>query len=780
MAERGGNPGAALDAFGDILGEGADGEVPGGAFPDGEPAGLYHRRVRGIRDRVNPFRTGQRRGVSLPVRMEHLTHVSPALASLVYSDPTTALGRMADKFREAVLDVHGEEMGNLEDWIPYFHVRVHGIDDYHHIKIRDLGSFHIEKLVKVTGLITRISEIKPLLRRGTYRCPRCLETFEVVQDRMGQYRSPASVHKRCPNPECNNRKMSSMTLLEHLSDLIDWQMAYLQEPPEDLPPGTTPKGIELVFTDDYVERVSPGVRVEVTGILHFRPDFNPGKSDTSRDPIFDKFIEVVHIKTISEEERGEEITQADEDRIRELASREDIEDLIVNSVATSMYGYREIKHAIAMLAVGGVEHHISGEGRDERGDLNILLAGDPSTGKSQFLTYAKQLSPQRYAYASGKKSTAAGLTAGMVKDGRTGVLTLEAGAVVYASGGICAIDEFDKVDGNDLDSLLEVMVSQSVTINKAGINATMPAKCAILAAMNPKYLRYRPDLSFAENMDLEETISSRFDLIFLMLDNPEPEFDDEFADHILRMFDDDRESGDGEGEAESADQASRDGLWVAEDPDGAERLPRSKLMKYIRYAQERVRPQMTAAARDKAKEYYLQMRAASYGGMGDALIADRRTLSTIRRVAEANARLCLRSEVTVHDIDVAYNLYQYSLRQIAVDDMGNPDLDAIRGLTKSKRDITVKVFKLLKELEREADSTEEYSRRTGVPLGRILDRALSEGVIREQEGVDVEEKLRSVLDTLYDRGDVYKPKDGTTDSESTFKTTRLRRKVRRG
>jgi DNA replicative helicase MCM subunit Mcm2 (Cdc46/Mcm family) len=1100
MAEQQIDPGAALRDFKRIL-EGEGDEVLGSDnFFDGSSADMYHRRILTIPEEVNPFQTGQRRGVSLSVKMEHIAQTAPVLADLIYRHPEKTLDRMGEKFREVVLDIHGEDYA---DWIPYFHIRVYDIDDLHHIKIRDLGSFHIEKPVKVTGLITRISEIKPLLRRGVFQCPQCGNNFEVVQDRMGQYTSPSSVWKACPNPECNNRKLSSMILLEHLSDLIDWQMAYLQEPPEDLPPGTTPKGIEMIFTDDYVESVSPGVRVEVTGILHFRPAFNPTKSDASRDPIFDKFIEVVHLKSVSEEEEAEELLPGDEDMIRQLGNRDDIEELIVNSIATSMYGYREIKLGIAMLAVGGVEHRISGEGRNERGDLNILLAGDPSTGKSvagdeliyidggsgwgrvkigdfvdevlesrrgsvasregsevvrlpggayrtmsmdpedlkvkaarvtevsrheagelvrvttasgraiaatpdhsftalvdgrlktlegselseryslpvakgidlddqdplsevfwdeiseverlgtggrvydigtehghfvagrgdlvthnsQFLTYSKELSPKRYAYASGKKSTAAGLTAGMVKDARTGVLTLEAGAVVYASGGICCttadsefvreggaritfgelfegerydliypdfrvlglntrtlrvepvkvrrafrirprnrvlrlttvdgrsvnltednevlvsleggigwrragrlrrgdlvavprdapakaggraawvalsgveeveadwvydftvasehanfvcndwvihncIDEFDKVDGNDLDSLLEVMVSQQVTINKAGINATMPAKCAILAAMNPKYLRYRPDLSFAENMNLEETISSRFDLIFLLLDNPEPDFDNSFADHILHMFDDDRvESDEGE-ESESG--------WTVVASDGAVRIPKDKLMKYIRYVKDNVRPQLTDTARQKAKEYYLQMRAASYGGLGDALVADRRTLSTIRRVAEANARLRLNETVDEHDVDVAYDLYQYSLRQIAMDEMGNPDLDAIRGLTRAKQDITVKVLKVIRELEGEADATEEYSARTGVPVSKILERAEEKGVLRRQEGVDLAEKLRSVLDTLYERGDVYKPRDGSTDAEVTYKTTRLRRTVRRG
>lgn len=915
-------------------------------FMDGLSVNLYSEKVARLLEEYDPFQERKSVGVSLEIDMNHIRQIprfGDHIITKIFQTPKETLKSLGECFKEVVFSIHGLD---VEDLIPDYHIRVHNISDTYHSKIRNLGSYYTERLVHVTGMVTRISEIKPVLKEGTYQCPMCNETFEIIQEKPGQYTSPVSKWKICPNPECNNRQIKDFTLIERASKLIDWQISYLQEPVEDLPAGTTPKGIDIIFTDDYVEKISPGVRVDITGILYFRPAFNPGKSEAGKDPIFNKFIDVVYIKTISAEEISEDISADDINeilRLKEGRTDLEFESLVVNSIATSMYGYKEIKHGIALLMVGGVEHSIQGEGRKERGDLNILLAGDPSTGKSvngsekiyiktnevwgqqpigdfidrimannhdkvkkmnrseilkieakdelftlgmdpvdlkvkkskltevsrhetesliklttssgrtimttpehsfttlegeelkvmshkdltvgsllpvakkitlengtlhykskifweeiskiepfnsktkvydlgtehghfviaesniithnsQLLYYVKDLSP-RNAYVSGKKSTAAGITAGIVKDRRNDVMTLEAGAVVFASGGVCLIDEFDKVRGEDLDSLLEVMVSQKVSINKAGIQAVLPAKCSILAAMNPKFLRYRHDLNFSENMNLEETISSRFDLIFLLTDDPQEDFDNKYSDWVLDMWDDPEDND--HRISENSEQEEQ------------ETIERRLLMKYIRYAKDFIAPTMTREAKLRTKEYWLELRRASYGG--NAMTADRRTLNTIRRLGEANARLCLRDEVTSHDIEVAFNLYQYSLRQIGMDNLsGEADLDAVRGMSHSKQNISVKVIKIIKELIEEADTTDDYTARGGVPFSIIFERVLEKRILIPQEGKDTEGQLESILNGLYENGSILRPKDGTSSSEATFKPTPIRRNIKRG
>lgn len=938
------NSEALKDSFKELLRGDAISSIEGGEFLDGTSVLAYSHQIDHIvENSADPFSGNNAHiGISIELDISHLVEIrhGAQIAEMVYRTPRKTLEMLSDCFKDVVLERYGTQ---FEEWIPDYHVRVHNIDDIHHIKIRNLGSFYTERMVKVVGLVTRMSEIKPLLQVGQYQCPLCNEVFSIEQEQPGQYTSPSSKWKICPNPDCNNRKVQNFNLIERLSKLTDWQTSYLQEPPEDLPPGTTPKGIEMIFTDDYVERISPGIRAEVTGILYFRPAFNPGSSSSSKDPIFDKFIEVVHVKAISDEDINEELTEDDINAVMAVKdgceTDEELENIIINSVARSMYGYREIKHGIALLMFSGVEHLIENEGRQERGDLNILLAGDPSTGKSveyservyigrraqdgtkwvhksigsivdalmiedresvikkgesevlvidetnpiytmsmdpldlkikksrvlevsrhkaselvkittkggrsikatpdhsfttikkgilkvvdskdlfigtklpvakkitlcneelsfskevfwdeiinieyiyandtvydigtehghfvvangniithnsQLLHYMQGMSP-RNAYVSGKKSTAAGITAAVLKDPRTGILTLEAGAVVFASGGICMIDEFDKVRGDDLDALLEVMVSQHVSINKAGIQARLPAKCSILAAMNPKFLRYRHDLSFAENMNLEETISSRFDLIFLMTDDPEENFDSQYSDWVLDMFDTPDSENLISGEREALDH-----------------IPKNLLMKYVRHAKEEIHPIMSREAKERAKHYWMELRRASYGGQ--AMTADRRTLNTIRRLGEANAKLCLREEVNEHDIDVAYDLYQYSLRQIGLDELtGEYDLDAVRGMSHAMQNISVRVKKTIMELEDEADAHEDYEKRDGVPFSIILDRVRETGIIQDREGVDVEVKLEEVLKTLYDNHTILMPKDGTS-GERHYRVSPIRRR----
>lgn len=726
-------------------------------FFDGTPIDHYRRKIEDILDNFSIYRLRQLRGkcLSIDIDLQHLITTNSLLIEILFKEPRKTLDKMGDVFKDVVIELGGEAYNNITD----YYTRIYNLSENEKYKIRSLGSFHAERLIVIEGMVTKTSQVKPLLKKGVYECKICHETFSVSQTKIGQYISPSSEFQRCPNTSCRSgrREFSNVEIITKQSKKIDWQMVVVQEPPEDLPAGTVPRAIETIFTGDYVDKITPGVRVRITGILYYRPEFNP-KRDASKDPTFERFIDVVYAKEVLKEEMDDDITEVDESVILELKEREDLEDLVVNSIAPHMYGYKEIKHGLALMVFGGVRHHDKITGKRERGNIYILLAGDPGTGKSEMLKYSKELSPKRYSYVSGKAVTLAGLTAGIVKD-KNQIMSLEAGATVLSSDGILALDEFDKLNKPAEDSLLQVMVNEEVAISKAGIQATLPARCAIIAAMNPKHIRYQWDISFAENMNLDETISSRFDLIFLMTDNPNEEWDREYAKRIYNMFDnEDRET--------------------IEEERVTDIIPRDLLVKYVMHAKDNYRPKMTKEAKDLAVKYYIDLRSSSYGTVdAGGFLADRRTPNTIRRLAEANARLNLRNEVLPHDVEVVYNLYQYSLDKIARDEWGEIDIDVIKGMGRKKQNIAVKMKKMIKELEKEADTTEEYTRQSGVPLEIIKNRAIAEKILIEQEGVNIDEQLKSVLNNLIKTQDLYCPMDGSSSEEVTYKTIGLKRTI---
>ncbi len=571
--------------------------------------------------------------------------------------------------------------------------------------LRRIGAEHINRLIMVNGIIVRASATTPLIIRAAFRCNSCMEMNYVEQD--SQYlKSPA----KCMH--CDNRR--SFELVPKESQFINSQRIMIQERPEELPPGQLPRSVNVDLRDDLVDKARPGDRVSLTGTVGLLQ--RQGRGGTLR--IFDLIMEANNVDVSGREMEILEISARDEEEIRELASDPWVFRRLLQSVAPSIYGYEHIKEAILYLLFSGVEKELPDV--RIRGDINVLLVGDPGTGKSQMLQYAARTAP-RGLMTTGRGSTAAGLTAAVVKEGGTGNFILEAGALVLADKGLCCIDEMDKMREEDRGAIHPAMEQQIVPIAKGGIVATLNARTSILAAANPTLGRYNPYQTIAQNISLPVTILSRFDLIFVLRDQPESEKDAHMAEHIL-------------------------GLHRAAGTAVLAPLDLQTMRKYVSYA-KRKRPVMTEEVIEAFKDFYVKMRTASLeGGEASAVSITARQLESLVRLAEARARAHLRDEVTVDDAKAVIALMQRSLEQVGIDvTTGQIDIDLIySGKPRSLQVQLQKVLQTISEMERVSGTVKD---------DELYDALLNDYQISRAEAA----KLVSVL--MRD-GTIYSPRPG--------------------
>lgn len=577
-----------------------------------------------------------------------------------------------------------------------FHVRVRGLPSK--ISIRNIGASHIERLVAFDGIIVRATPVKPLLVEAVFQC-KCGAENRVPQ--QGSFIRPPV---RCES--CG--RTVGFELIPEKSKFIDYQELRVQERPEDLPPGQLPRYVEVYLEDDLVDKARPGDRVTVTGVVRARPETLPGRGKLRT---FSIAIEANHVEVVGKELETIEVSLEDEKRIRELARDEFIHKRIISSIAPSIYGYEDIKEAIMYLLFGGVPK-VTPEGVTIRGDIHVLLVGDPGTAKSQLLRYVAKISP-RGLYTSGRGTTAAGLTAAVLRE-RAGGMVLEAGALVLADKGVAAVDEIDKMRDEDRIAMHEMMEQQTISVAKGGIVATLNARTSILAAANPKLGRYEGRLTVAENINIPVVILSRFDLIFVERDEPDKELDLQLADHILNVH---RRGG----------------------PVMPPILPEI-LRKYVSYARSKVHPRLSEEAAEHLKQFYLKMREASQGAEGSPIAITPRQLEALIRIAEARARVALRDIVIREDAEAAIRIMRKSLQAVgAVQEGEVVDIDTIMtGKPAALRDKLITVMRAVEELQREygeADVEELYRRLEeyhGIGRGdaeKIVKRALQDGIL---------------------------------------------------
>jgi len=603
----------------------------------------------------------------------------------------------------ALYDAVKTESRAFAEKVGKFHARFRGAGDL--VPIRKIRAEHVNKMISIEGIVVRASTIKQRLIEGTFICKNaeCGEIMKVPQDSRS-FSHPTVC------PRCGKR---GLEFSPENSTFIDVQTLVVQERPEDVPSGQLPRSMEVLVADDLVDRVRPGDRVLINGILSVKQEHSPR---LGRLTTFTTYLEANHIEVSTKGVEDVEITPEDEEKIREVAKDPNIVEKIVKSIAPSIYGMEEVKEAIAYMLFGGIPK-VMPDGVKIRGDLHVLIVGDPGTAKSQLLQYVAKLAP-RGIYTSGKGSTAAGLTATVVRDKNTGDFFLEAGALVLADNGIAAIDEIDKMRDEDRVAMHEAMEQQTVSIAKAGIVATLNARTSILAAANPRFGRYMSNRPVSENINLPVTILSRFDFIFVTTDRPRKDRDAALAEHVLSL------------------RAMKGEPLAPFSPDF--------LRKYIAYARKNVKPRLTDEAIERIKEYFLSLREKATEDSPVPISV--RQLETLVRAAEARARMALRSEVTAEDAEAVIRLMDHYLKTVGCDAAGRPDIDVIMtGKPRSVQQRMARIVEIVEELQKELQ---------GGPVSKdlILERA-------EKEGIDKAFAERT-LKQLLSEGLLFQPRDG--------------------
>ena len=575
----------------------------------------------------------------------------------------------------------------------------------------------MDRLICIKGLVIRTTPVIPDMKDAFFRCNVCNHSVNVGLDR-GKIREPTE----CPRESCKSK--NSMQIVHNRCSFEDKQVIKLQETPDAVPPGQTPHSVSVCVYNELVDFCKAGDRVQLTGIFRVSPvRVNPRHRAVKS--VYKTYVDVLHVQKVDKkrvgadpstlgvegedelEDRNNEIeekrtiTPEDEAKIRETAARDDIYELLARSLAPSIYEMDDVKKGILLQLFGGANKTFQKGGSPKyRGDINVLLCGDPSTAKSQLLSYVHKIAP-RGVYTSGKGSSAVGLTAYVTRDPETRQLVLESGALVLSDGGVCCIDEFDKMSDATRSVLHEVMEQQTVSVAKAGIITTLNARSSILACANPIGSRYNPDLSVPQNIDLPPTLLSRFDLVYLILDRVDEKNDRRLAKHLLSLYLEDK--------PQSA-------------PSNADILPVEFLTLYISFARSNIHPTISQEAAQELVKSYVAMRALGQ----DVRAAEKRITATTRqlesmiRLAEAHAKMRLSETVTRDDVREANRLIQSALKTAATDSEGRIDLSLLmEGTSASERKRQVElrdaVLRLIDEMTASGNAVRwtDVSRRLG-------------------------------------------------------------------
>jgi replicative DNA helicase Mcm len=637
---------------------------------------------------------------SITVDFEELFAYDQALAERLLEKPDDFL-QHANNAAYAQLGIEDQEYAEKMEKITVRITQLLGKE-----QLRKLGSKQMGKLVMIEGIVVRATPVRPMVMQASFKCKRC-GTVTRIEQTGAFLRAPFE----CSDPSC--RQKGPFEFVQEESNFIDSQDLRLQERPEDLPPGQLPRvlNVKLVGTE-IVDLARPGDHVAIVGIVRALAPSRPG---IGKLRTFILHLDANSLEVLGKEPESSPPSPEEEEKILEIAKDPLVHQKIMNSIAPSIYGYEHIKEAIMYLLFGGVSKALPDI--TIRGEMNALLIGDPGTAKSQLLQYVSRIAP-RGLYTSGRGTTAAGLTAAVIRE-KGGSMSLEAGALVLADKGIACIDEMDKMRPEDRVAIHEAMEQHTVSVAKGGIVATLNARTAILAAANPALGRYEPHRTVAENISLPVTILSRFDLIFVLRDIPNKEADTKMSEHILEIH--------------------RRGASPVE-----AQVPAELMRKYVSYAKS-IKPVLSSDALKRLGDFYLAMRAASETE-GSPVAITARQLESLVRVAEARARVALKEEVSAEDAEAAIAIMKRSLEEVGIDISSyKMDIDLIMtGKPKSVRDKMQVVLSTLMAMERE----------TG-----IVEKTLLVSELESKYNVSRVESER-ILGQLLREGTIYEPREG--------------------
>ncbi|WP_158058234.1 minichromosome maintenance protein MCM [Halorussus halophilus] len=604
------------------------------------------------------------------------------------------------------------------------HVRIHNLPDP--TDIREIRARHVKTLISAQGIVRKATDVRPKIQDAAFECQRC-GTLTYIPQSGGDFQEPH---------ECQGcERQGPFQINFDQSEFIDSQKIRVQESPEGLRGGETPQSLDVHIEDDITGNVTPGDHVTVTGILHLEQQ----GSGQDKSAVFEVYMDGVSVTIEDEEFEDMDITDEDKKEIVELSQQDGIYEQMVASMAPAIYGYDQEKLAMILQLFSGVTKHLPDESRI-RGDLHMLLIGDPGTGKSQMISYVQNIAP-RSVYTSGKGSSSAGLTAAAVRDdfGDGQQWTLEAGALVLADKGIAAVDELDKMEASDRSAMHEGLEQQKISVSKAGINATLKSRCSLLGAANPKYGRFDQYEPIGEQIDLEPALISRFDLIFTVTDQPDEEHDRRLAEHIIQT------NYAGELNTQrtemSAPNISAEEV-ESQTEEVAPAIDADLLRKYIAYAKRNCYPTMTDEAMETIRDFYVDLRTK--GADEDAPVpVTARKLEALVRLSEASARVRLSDTVEISDAERAVEITRSCLQDIGVDpETGQFDADVVEtGTSKSQRDRIKNIKQLIADIEEEYDD--------GAPVDVVLERA-------DEIGMD-HSKAEHEIDKLKQKGEVYEP-----------------------
>ncbi|MGC8538463.1 MAG: minichromosome maintenance protein MCM [Candidatus Micrarchaeia archaeon] len=592
------------------------------------------------------------------------------------------------------------------------YARFHGLESAN-ILILDVGSQYIGKFINIDSLVVKRSEIIPKVRVGTYKCSFCGTVLKVRIDKE-------EVPEVCP--QCKRR---SLKQVNEESEFVNLQRIAVQDPLEKLKGSMPTWQLEVLLEDDLVNTILPGDRVEISGVLRIRPRRTMrGKEEKT---LFTVYFEANSIIPKQKEFAELEISEEEEMEIKEMAKDPQIFEKIAKSIAPSIYGYDEIKQALALQLFGGTPNKTLIDGGVIRSDIHILLIGDPGSAKTRLLQSVSMLVPKGI-YVSGKSTTSAGLTASAERDEFSeGGWTLKAGALVLGSGGEVSIDEFDKISEDDKSSLLEAMESQTISIAKAGIVARFNTKTSVVAAANPKFGRFDPNNYPAEQFDIPPALLSRFDLIFPIRDILDEVKDRQIAEHILLQH-----------QAASAKIANLENYDQVAPPP----IEPAILRKYIAYAKRNISPMINNEAKTRIENYYVELR--KLGIKQGTVPMTPRQIEGLVRLAEASAKSRLSNVAELRDAERAISLLEYMLSTLAVDRGNRRDIDILAtGMPREKVNKINTVMGIIKKLEDDSGSAK---------LVEVLDEAEKAGIDRVSATKFIDELERS--------GDIYSPKPG--------------------